>query len=153
MTPGGVPGPDPSLTVCEQGEATFALVKAFVLGLLAIGFAMPPAASATGGYPVLHLSRTSGPAGTRVVVVAQHCSEPFAQADTLAFHDAYYWLHDREKKPPMGVWRSIPVTRTSATTVRAVFTVRRTDHLGRGLLDLLCGTGGNATAIFRVTER
>jgi hypothetical protein len=114
---------------------------------------VPLATSTTGSHPALSLSRLSGTAGTRVVVVGRNCTKPFAQADTLAWHDAYYWLHDRERKPPMGVWRSVPVVRTSATTVRAVFIVRRADHLGRGLLDLFCGSGGNATTIFRVTRQ
>lgn len=124
-----------------------------LLGLLIVVLAMPAAASATVGRPGLTLSHSSGAAGTHVVVVGRNCTKPVAQADTLAWHDAYYWLHDKEKKPPMGVWRSIPVVRTSATTVRAVFVVRRTDHPGRGLLDLFCGSGGNATATFLVMRQ
>lgn len=103
-------------------------------------------------HPILSLSRASGPAGTRVVVIGRDCTKPFAQRDTLAWHDRYYWLHDRGKRPPMGVSRSIPVIRTSATTVHAIFTVKRTDHLGRGLLDLFCGSGGNAITTFVVTH-
>jgi hypothetical protein len=127
-------------------------VRALLLGLLA-AIATPAMAGATGSHPALSLSHASGPAGTHVVVIGRDCTKPFAEADTLAWHDRYYWLRDREKKPPMGVWRSIPVVRTSATTVRATFVVRRTDHLGRGLLDLFCGRGGNATASFVVTRR
>jgi hypothetical protein len=128
-------------------------MRPVLLGLLAVLLLTPEAATAAGWHPTLSLSRASGPAGTHVMVIGRDCTKLFAQADTLAWHDRYYWLHDREKKPPMGVWRSIPVARTSATTVRAVFIVRRTDHLGRGLLDLFCGSGGNATATFLVTRR
>jgi hypothetical protein len=60
-------------------------------------------------------------------------------------------MHDVKKRPPMGVWRSIPVRRTSPLSVRAVFVVRRSDHPGRGILVLLCGGVGNATARFLVT--
>jgi hypothetical protein len=122
----------------------------FCVAALAAGIS---SASAKPAEPMLQLSRTSGPASTRVLVVGRNCRKPFAQADTLAWHDHYYWLRDIEKRPPMGVWRSIPVTRTSPTTVRAVFVVRRSDHPGRGLLDLFCGgSGGNATATFDVTR-
>ncbi len=127
-------------------------MRRLLLGLLAVPLASPAAGTIT-GHPALNLSRSSGPAGTRVVVVGRNCTKPFAQADTLAWHDAYYWLHDQEKTQPLGVWRSIAVVRASATTVRAVFIVRRTDHPGRGILDLFCGSGGNATAAFRVTRR
>ncbi len=102
--------------------------------------------------PRLLLSRSSGTAGTRVTIAGRGCTRPVKQSGTLAWHERYYELHDTEKKPPIGVWRSIPVVRTSTTTLRAVFTVRRTDHVGRGLLDLFCGSGGNATAFFTVTR-
>ena len=128
-------------------------MRPVLFGLVAILVLMPAAASATGWHPTLSLSRSSGAVGTRVVVIGRECTKPFAQRDTVAWHDRYYWLHDREKRPPMGVWRSISVVRTSGTTVRAVFTVQRTDHLGRGLLDLFCGSGGNATTSFLVTRR
>jgi hypothetical protein len=85
-------------------------------------------------------------------VTGRNCTKPFRQRDTLAWHDHYYWLHDIEKRPPIGVWRRIPVIRTSATTARAVFTVERSDHAGRGLLDLFCGGNENATATFTVTR-
>lgn len=124
-----------------------------LLGFLAVLLLTPTAATATGRHPTLSLSRASGAVGAHVVVIGRDCTKLVAQADTLAWHDRYYWLHDLEKKPPMGVWRSIPVTRISATTLRAVFIVRRTDHLGRGLLDLFCGNGGNATATFLVARR
>lgn len=136
-----------------QGRASLGLVKAFVLGLGAALLVTCAQARASGSRPELSLSRLSGPAGTHVVVRGRDCTKPFAQADTLAWHDAYYWLHDSEKKPSMGVWRSIPVTRISATTIRAVFIVRKTDHLGRGLLDLFCGGKAQATATFVVTRR
>jgi hypothetical protein len=38
------------------------------------------------------------------------------------------------------------------TTVHALFVVRRSDHLGRGLLDLFCNGPANATAAFTVTR-
>ncbi|MFL5963196.1 MAG: hypothetical protein ACJ757_09940 [Gaiellaceae bacterium] len=85
-------------------------------------------------------------------VTATNCTKPVGERDTLAWHDHYYWFHDIHKRPPLGVWRRIPLIRTSATTVLAIFTVRRSDHAGRGLLDLFCGGDGNATATFTVTR-
>jgi hypothetical protein len=102
--------------------------------------------------PVLILSKVSGSAGTRVTVVGRNCPKPFAQRDTLAWHDQFYERHDIEHKPPMGVWRRIAVKRTSPSTVRALFVVLRTDHLGRGLFDLICNGPGNAIAAFTVTR-
>jgi hypothetical protein len=102
--------------------------------------------------PTLILSTDSGGVGTRVSVMGLNCSRPVAERDTLAWHDHYSWLHDIEKRPPLGLWRRISLARTSATTVRAVFTVRRSDHAGRGLLDLLCGGDRNATTTFAVTR-
>jgi hypothetical protein len=110
------------------------------------------ASAANSRQPALILSKVSGSAGTRVKVVGRNCPEPRGQRDTLAWHDHYGWLHDREHKPPLGLWRRIPVERTSATTVRALFVVLRSDHLGRGLLDLFCNDPGNATATFTVTR-
>jgi len=111
------------------------------------------AASASGTRrPLLTLSRIAGGVGTRVAVVGRNCPEPYAQRDTLAWHDHYDELHDIEHRPPMGVWRRIPVRRTSPTTVRALFVVLRSDHRGSGLLDLFCGGRGNATARFTVTR-
>jgi hypothetical protein len=78
--------------------------------------------------------------------------KPWGQRDTLAWHDHYGLLHDREHKPPLDLWRRIPVDRTSSTTVHALFVVRRSDHLGRGLLDLFCNFRGNAIATFTVTR-
>jgi hypothetical protein len=127
-------------------------MRVAILGFVAILLAAPAHARAAGSRPVLSLSRSSGAAGTHVVVLGRDCTKPLAQADTLAWHDAYYLLHDGEKKPPMGVWRSIPVMRTSMTTVRGVFIVRKTDHRGRGLLDLFCGNDGQAIATFLVTR-
>lgn len=113
-------------------------------------------AGASGGaavpHPSLTLSRSSGSAGTRVFIVGRGCIKPVGQPDVLAWHDHYYWRHDIEKRPPLGVWRAIPLVRTSMTTVRSIFVVRRTEHLGRGLLDLMCRTGGNAIATFVVTR-
>jgi hypothetical protein len=126
------------------------LSVACVLGLLASAAAA--SAGVGGNQPTLTLSVAHGPPGTRVLVRGQHCTKPFKSPDTLAWHDHYYWLHDREKRPPLGVWRSIPVTRTSRTTVRATFVVRRSDRRGVGLLDLFCGGIGNATATFTVTR-
>ena len=128
-------------------------MRPLLLAVIGVLLLTPAAATARGLHPTLSLSRVSGHAGTHVVVIGRDCPKPFAQADTLAWHDRYYWRHDLEKKPPMGVWRSIRVARTSATTVRAVFIVRGTDHLGRGLLDLFCGGAGNATGTFLVTRR
>lgn len=123
------------------------------LGLALALIAVAASSAARTSRASLTLSKTSGGVGTHVVVLARACTKPFKQQDTLAWHDHYYWLHDAEKRPPLGVWRRIPVTRTSPTTVRAVFIVRRSDHSGRGLLDLFCGvTTGNATATFTVTH-
>jgi len=130
-------------------SAVRVIARLAILGALLL----PPRAVGADPLPRLSLSRTSGAAGTRVLVIGRNCTMPVAQADTLAWHDRYYRLHDIEKRPPLRVWRSIPVRRTSATTVHAVFTVLRTDHIGRGLLDLLCGSRGNATATFLVTRR
>ena len=129
------------------GRLSLRLVASAVCVLLA-------SAGAAGAKPraTLTLSRASGAAGIRVIVSGRDCLKPRGQADTLAWHDHYYWLHDREKQPPVGVWRSIPVQRLSATAVRAVFVVRKSDHLGRGLLDLFCAGKGNATATFVVTR-
>lgn len=129
-----------------MGAALIAVLSAS----LAIGVTAAGGAGST--RPTLTLSRDSGGAGTRVVVTGRNCTKPFRERDTLAWHDHYYWLHDIEKRPPLGVWRRIPVIRTSATTARAVFTVERSDHVGRGLLDLFCGGNGNATAAFTVTR-
>lgn len=118
---------------------------------LGVVFALPAAATPS-PRPTLTLSAKSGSAGTRVTVVGHGCEKPFAQADTLAWHDHYYWKHDLEKRPPLGVWRSIPLRRLSPTTIRAVFSVRRTDHPGRGLLDLFCRGTANAVATFTVTR-
>jgi hypothetical protein len=119
-----------------------------------LGLALAPASapSARSSRPTLTLSRTSGPSGTRVEVVAHSCTKPYKSPDTLAWHDHYYWLHDAEKRPPLGVWRRIHVVRTSSITAQAVFIVRQSDHVGRGLLDLFCEGNGNATAIFTVTR-
>jgi hypothetical protein len=100
----------------------------------------------------MSLSASSGAPGTSVTVVATGCTKPVAQADTLAWHDHFYDLHDVSKTAPLGVFRRIPVTRTSRTTVRASFVVRPSDHLGRGLLVLFCGGDGNALAHFTVTR-
>jgi hypothetical protein len=124
------------------------VVLATVVGAL-IGVASPNAGVSK---TRLILSTHSGPAGTRVEVRGVGCTKPFGQRDTLAWHDHYYWLHDAEKRPPLGVWRRVPVVRTSPTTARAVFVVQRTDHLGQGLLDLFCGGDTNAIATFTVTR-
>jgi hypothetical protein len=102
--------------------------------------------------PVLVLSKVSGSAGERVEVSGRNCPKPPGQADTLAWHDHYGLVHDRNHTPPLDVWRRISVKRTSLTTVHALFLVRRADHLGRGLLDLFCNAPGNATAAFTVTR-
>jgi hypothetical protein len=101
--------------------------------------------------PTLIVSRTSGGVGTRVNVTATNCTKPIG-GDTLAWHDHYYWVHDIEKRPPLGVWRRVPVIRTSETAARAVFFAEPSDHTGRGLLDLFCSGDGNATATFTVTR-
>ena len=111
------------------------------------------AAAAPGTKPELTLSTRSGSIGTRVRVTGRNCTKPSGQSDTLAWHDQYGLRHDREHKPPLDRWRRIPVSRTSPTTVRALFVVLRSDHHGQGLLDLFCGgSGGNATATFTVTR-
>lgn len=112
----------------------------------------PPVAAAAELHPTLTLSRAAGAAGTRVIVTGHGCVKPFAERDTLAWHDHFYEMHDIDRRPPLGVWRSIPVQRLSATTLRAVFLVRKSDHLGRGILDLFCGGNGNAVASFTVTR-
>lgn len=139
--------PSPDLGYARTVRA--ALLAALIT-LLAIG--VTDAGSATSSRAILILSRDSGAAGTRVAVTGRNCAKPFRQRDTLAWHDHYYWLHDIEKRPPLGVWRRIPVKRTSATTVHALFVVLRSDHLGRGLLDLFCNGPGEATATFTVTR-
>lgn len=118
---------------------------------IVVGTVAASGASGAKERPTLSLSRASGGPGTRVLIVGRGCTKPYAQRDTLAWHDHFYWRHDIEKRPPLGIWRSIPVFRTSRTTVRAMFVVRRSDHPGRGLLDLLCGGTGNAIATFDVT--
>ena len=110
------------------------------------------ALAANSPQPLLILSKVSGSAGTRVRVIGRNCSKPTGQQDTLAWHDHYGLLHDLEHKPPLDLWRRIPVERTSRTTVRAFFVVLRSDHFGRGLLDLFCNGPGNATATFTVTR-
>jgi hypothetical protein len=125
-----------------------------VLATVAIASSMTVvSASAAGSHqPVLLLSKLSGSTGTRVEVIGRNCPKPTGQRDTLAWHDHYGLLHDREHKPRLGLWRRIPVERTSATTVHARFVVLRSDHLGRGMLDLFCNGPGNATAGFTVTH-
>ena len=123
-----------------------------VAAALALTLTVVSVSASSTRRPALILSTHSGSAGTRVTVVGRNCSKPFAQRDTLAWHDHYYELHDIEHKPPMGIWRRILVRRTSPTSVRALFVIRRTDHLGRGLLDLFCNGSGNATAAFTVTR-
>jgi hypothetical protein len=104
--------------------------------------------AATAVHPTLTLSRTSGGPGTPVHLVGTHCPKPLGEPDTLAWHDHVAWM-----QPQGAHWRRVPLTRVSPTTVRAVFVVRRSDHRGVGLLDLLCGgSGGNATATFTVTR-
>lgn len=101
--------------------------------------------------PMLILSNVSGSAGTRITVIGRNCPKPTGQRDTLAWHDHFGWLHDLEHKPPLDLWRRIPIKRTSPSTVQALFVVLRSDHHGRGLLDLFCNGPGNATAAFTVT--
>jgi len=107
--------------------------------------------AAASSHPELSLNPASGGTGTRVVVIGRDCPKPVGQRDTLAWHDHYDFQHDRARRPPLGVWRSVPLRRLSPTTVRAVFVVRPSDHRGRGLLDLFCSGDGNATATFEVT--
>jgi len=127
------------------------MLRTATCGVLAFAVGTGVAIAAT-GRPTLILSRTSGEAGVRILITGRDCTKPLGQSDTLAWHDHYYWTHDIRKRAPMGVWRSIPVVRTSRTTVRAVFVVRGSDHPGRGLLDLFCGGIGNAKATFNVTH-
>jgi hypothetical protein len=126
--------------------------RAVVAAALAWTLTVVSAPASSTRRPVLILSKFSGSAGTRVSVVGRNCSKPHGQRDTLAWHDHYYERHDIEHKPPMGIWRRIPVKRTSPTTVRALFVVLRTDHLGRGLFDLICNGPANATATFTITR-
>jgi hypothetical protein len=128
-------------------------MKRFVVAAaLAWTLTVVSASASSTRIPVLILSKVSGSAGTRVTVVGRNCPKPYAQRDTLAWHDHYYELHDIAHKPRMGIWRRIPLKRTSPTTVHALFVVLRTDHLGRGLFDLICSGPGNATAAFTVTR-
>jgi hypothetical protein len=124
------------------------LVAAAIASLLTV----VSASASSIRMPVLILSKISGSAGTRVTLVGRNCAKPYAQPDTLAWHDHYDELHDIEHKPPMGLWRRIPVQRTSPTAVRALFVVLRSDHRGSGLLDLFCNGQGSATARFTVTR-
>ncbi|HJU37305.1 MAG TPA: hypothetical protein VJ716_07810 [Gaiellaceae bacterium] len=79
------------------------------------------------------------------------CTHPHAQADTLAWHNVRS-LREIAKRPPVNVWRRVPLARTSRTTARALFVVRASDPPGKGLLDMFCGPAspGNAIAYFTV---
>ena len=123
-----------------------------VAGAIALALIVISASAANSLQPVLILSKVSGSAGTRVNVVGRNCPKPTGQRDTLAWHDRYGLHHDLEHKPPLDLWRRIRVERTAPTTVRAVFVVLRSDHVGRGLLDMFCNGPGNATASFTVTR-
>jgi hypothetical protein len=125
---------------------------ALAAAVLATALTAISASAANSRQPVLVLSKVSGIAGTQVEVIGRYCPKPAGQRDTLAWHDHYGLLHDLQHKPPLDLWRRIPVKRTSPTTVHAVFVVRRSDHVGRGLLDLFCNAPGNATATFTVTH-
>jgi hypothetical protein len=110
----------------------------------------------TRGRPRLLLSRTSGPPGTVVSVTGCNCPHPYAQADTLAWHNARS-LREIGKRPPVSVWRRIPLVRASRTTAKTGFVVRDSDPPGKGLLDMFCGGSrkgpgpGNAIGYFTVT--
>jgi hypothetical protein len=106
------------------------------------------------GKPRLLLSRTSGPPGTVVSVTGCGCTHPYAQADQLS------WFNTRSEResarrpglaPP---YRRVPLVRTSRTTAEATLVIRRSDSVGRGLLDMLCGpaSDGNAIGYFTVTR-
>ena len=122
-----------------------------VAGAIAVALVVISASAANSRQPILILSKVSGSAGTRVNVIGRNCPKPTGQ-DTLAWHDHYGLLHDLEHKPPLDLWRRIRVERTTPTMVRAVFVVVRSDHVGRGLLDMFCNGPGNATASFTVTR-
>jgi hypothetical protein len=125
---------------------------ALAAAVLASSLTAISVSAGNGPQPVLILSKVSGRAGTQVQVVGRSCPKPVGQRDTLAWHDHYGLLHDLQHKPPLDLWRRIPVNRTSPKTVHAMFVVRRSDHFGRGLLDLFCNAPANATAAFTVTR-
>jgi hypothetical protein len=155
----------------RRRQATAAAVVAFASAAAFIGYSLAnehttksqsnsprrgassPAAACRRGIPRLLLSSTFGPPGTAVSVTGCGCTHPYAQADTLAWHNARS-LREIAKRPPVSVWRRVPLVRTSRTRAQAVFVVRTSDPPGKGLLDMFCGpaSNGNAIGYFTVTR-
>jgi len=98
--------------------------------------------------PRLILSRYHAAPGQNVRVKGENCPRPYKQADELTWHDSYQLAH-RNVRP---AYRLVQPLHRAGEAVTAVFVVRRTDHPGRGLLDLFCGGKGQATAYLTVTR-
>jgi hypothetical protein len=120
-------------------------------GLVATFASLALAGTAAGaeGPPLLILSRSSGGPGTQALVTGVNCTRPRA-GDELIWRDAYQYANDRHQRPADPPFRRIRVTRLSPTRVAAIFVVLRSDHRGRGIFTLFCGSGRNPFNTFTV---
>ncbi|MHB1738989.1 MAG: hypothetical protein ACYCXA_05810 [Actinomycetes bacterium] len=98
------------------------------------------------GPTSLAVTPGSGGPGTTVTMTATGCPQPssgyralFADSDALAHPNDPALRH------------AATVLSYSGTTVHARYTVTTADSTGPGLLEVLCGGSGNATALFDVT--
>lgn len=118
------------------------------------GHSVQARASSVMGPPRLTLSRHSGPAGTRISIRSDNCTHPQGQGDRLSWFDSRSEREVAEHPGLPPAYRIIPLVRTSRTTAKATFVVKRSDSIGRGLLDMWCGpaSDGNAISHFTVTR-
>jgi hypothetical protein len=97
--------------------------------------------------PTLILSAHRGGPGARVRVKGVNCPPLVGERDQLSWHDRYQVSHR------FSGYRKVHPLRRVGKTVTATFRVIRSDHRGRGVLDLFCGgNGGNAVRYFVVTR-
>jgi hypothetical protein len=97
--------------------------------------------------PSLQLSRSQAKPGTVIHLTGINCPPLRGQGDELSWHDR---VHLSSRGQDSRFYAVQPLTRVGET-VTGRYTVRASDHLGRGLFDLLCGgVHGNATAFLTI---
>jgi hypothetical protein len=99
------------------------------------------------GRPTLILSIHRGGPGTLVRLKGINCPPLLGQRDELTWHISYQVAHR------FAGYRRVHPLRRVGSKVTATFRVLRSDHRGKGVLDLFCGgSGGNAVGYFVVTR-
>lgn len=97
-------------------------------------------------HPTMTLSRARGPRGATTFVKVVDC--PASSPDQLVWHDSANLVTHVPSPAP---YRVVAIHR-SGTGATATFKVLPADHLGKGILEVLCAGVGNATAAFVVTH-